>query len=170
MHPKLWRQSSDRLCYHLLAWERFVQAKTVLAYFSFRQEVDLSLLFQTPHRWGFPRCQGEWLIWHQWSLGDRLPLQTGQFGILEPHPDCPILQPQEVDLILVPAVACDAQGHRLGYGAGFYDRMLSNSEWAEIFTVGIIFDFARLPTLPHDPWDQPLKGVCTEKGLFLAKN
>jgi 5-formyltetrahydrofolate cyclo-ligase len=86
----------------------------------------------------------------------------GAYGILEPHPQAPTLSPSEVDLILVPAVACDLQGYRLGYGGGFYDRMLSNPAWAKLPTIGIVFDFAHLAQLPKDPWDQPLHHVCTE--------
>jgi 5-formyltetrahydrofolate cyclo-ligase len=168
MHLDVWQQKSDRICNHLQSWEIFAQAQVVLAYFSFRQEADLSPLFSTPHRWGFPICQENLLAWHQWSPSNLLPLQVGAFGILEPHPDSPNVCPQDVDLILVPAVACDAQGYRLGYGAGFYDRMLSQPEWSNALTIGIVFEFAYLPTLPHDPWDRPLHGVCTETGLYLT--
>jgi len=75
----------------------------------------------------------------------------------------------QVDLLLVPAVACDRRGYRLGYGGGFYDRLLSQPEWQQKPAIGIIFDFARLPTLPFDPWDQPLTSICTEIDLFMAE-
>lgn len=144
----------------------FAQSHTILAYFSIRQEPDLSPLFALPHRWGFPRCVGKTLSWHLWSPADPLPLQTGQYGIREPHPEAVPLSSQEVDLILVPAVACDYRGYRLGYGGGFYDRLLSSPQWSSKPTIGITFEFARLPELPIDPWDQPLWGVCTEAGVF----
>jgi 5-formyltetrahydrofolate cyclo-ligase len=73
-----------------------------------------------------------------------------------------------VDLILVPAVACDVRGYRLGYGAGYYDRLLSSSPWRAIPTLGVVFEYARLPSLPQDSWDLPLGGVCSESGLFLG--
>jgi 5-formyltetrahydrofolate cyclo-ligase len=89
---------------------------------------------------------------------------------LEPLPNSPTLQPVEVDLILVPAVACDYQGYRLGYGGGYYDRLLSSPEWASKPTIGVLFDFAYLPQLPTDTWDIQLHGVCTETGLRITKN
>lgn len=78
-----------------------------------------------------------------------------------------MIEPGAVDLLLVPAVACDRRGYRLGYGGGFYDRLLSSPEWADKTAIAIVFDFAQLPSLPNDPWDQRLVGVCTESGLFL---
>lgn len=161
----VWRQNSDRLCAHLQNASVFAQSRTILAYLSIRQEPDLSVLFTSSHQWGLPRCVGKTLTWHRWSPTDALPLQCGKFGILEPHPNAPILDANEIDLILVPAVACDRQGYRLGYGGGFYDRLLSTPVWAQKPTIGIVFDFAYVPKLPIDAWDRPLTGVCTESGV-----
>ena len=162
-----WRQKSDRLCNHLQNSPAFTQAKTILAYFSFRQEPDLSPLFLTPHKWGFPRCVGSYLCWHIWQPGDAL--HTGTYGILEPQPDAPKIDCSEVDLILVPAVGCDVHGYRLGYGGGYYDRMLSLPEWESKITIATIFEFALLAQLPFDSWDKPLHGVCTESGLEMIQ-
>lgn len=163
-----WRHRSDRICAYLQQSFLFTEAKTVLAYFSVRQEVDLSPLFTHPKRWGFPRCVEQHLIWHSWSPIDHLPLQPNRYGILEPHPEALVIHPAEVDLILVPAVACDTQGYRLGYGGGFYDRLLSSAVWSSKPTIGIVFEFAYVSELPTEVWDRPLQAVCTENGLFLT--
>jgi 5-formyltetrahydrofolate cyclo-ligase len=163
-----WREKSDRLCSHLQSSSLFTQAQTILAYFSFRQEPDLSPLFtSTQHRWGFSRVEGKSLFWHSWKPGEQR--KKGTYGIFEPSPDSPTLEPDEVDLILVPAVACDLRGYRLGYGGGFYDRMLSSPKWQVKPTVGIVFEFAYLAQLPIDAWDRQLHGVCTEIGLRMTK-
>lgn len=163
-----WQQKSEQICDHLKSTAIFQQAQTVLAYFSFRQEPDLRMLFSLPKTWGFPRCLAQTMIWHPWSSDCTLPLQTSRYGITEPHPDLPVLQPEIVDLILVPAIACDHRGYRLGYGGGFYDRMLSDPAWAGKPTIGIVFELARLAHLPAEPWDLPLQGICTEAGLFTS--
>ena len=163
--PHLWRQKSDRLCGHLQTWPTFNAARCILAYCSFRNEPDLSPLMDLRRRWGLPRCSGQDLIWHHWQGPQALTV--GRFGLTEPVPSAPPIDPAQVDLILVPAVACDVRGYRLGYGGGFYDRMLSQPQWRHTPTIAIVFEYARVPTLPRDAWDRPLQGICTEKGLFL---
>ena len=168
---ELWRSHSRQICQHLCNSHWFQQAHTVLAYLSTRQEPDLSLLWdqdQEQHRWGLPRCVGKTLSWHQWNPQHTDTLQSGAYGILEPHPDLPTLTAAEVDLILVPAVGCDHQGYRLGYGGGYYDRLFSDPAWNTRPAIGIVFDFARFHTLPVDPWDQPLDAVCTETRIYVS--
>ena len=167
LSPEAWREKSDRICNHLQNSPPFTQAKTILAYFSCRQEPDLSPLFTTAKTWGFPRCVGKELSWHIWRPGDAL--HTGIYGILEPLSDAPKIDQLEVDLILVPAVGCDLRGYRLGYGGGYYDRMLSKAEWESKVAIGIIFEFSLLAQLPVDSWDQTLHGICTESGNLKSK-
>ena len=66
-------------------------------------------------------------------------------------------------------MACDVRGYRLGYGAGYYDRMLSKAEWKDKPTIGVVFEYApvtqRAPRCVGSTHDF---GVCTESGLFLA--
>ncbi|OAB62111.1 5-formyltetrahydrofolate cyclo-ligase [Leptolyngbya valderiana BDU 20041] len=159
------RDRSDRICRQLLSSSTFASAKTVLGYFSFRGEPDLSPAIDDNRCWGFPRCVGKSLTWHYWNLGD--PLVDGAFGIREPHPQAEAIAPASVDLMLVPAVACDANGYRLGYGGGFYDRLLSLPQWQQVRAIAIVFDFAYLPQLPVDGWDKQLDGVCTESQFHL---
>ena len=58
---------------------------------------------------------------------------------MEPDARSPLVDPEKVSLILVPCVACDVNGYRLGYGGGFYDRMLGSDRWANKTTIGIVF-------------------------------
>ena len=161
---KVWQAQSDLLCERLANCPKFTRAQTVLAYQSCRQEPNLNHLF-THHnkQWGLPRCVDRDLIWHHWQPPQ--PLTTGSYGILEPDPTAPQWLPTEVDLILIPAVAIDLHGYRLGYGGGYYDRLRADPLWHKIPAIGIIFDFAYVDRVPTDTWDLPVDAVCTELGI-----
>jgi 5-formyltetrahydrofolate cyclo-ligase len=163
---QVWQTQSNLLCDRLSNYPEFVRAQTVLAYQSCRQEPNLSSLF-THHnkQWGLPRCVDRDLLWHRWQPQEALI--TGSYGILEPQPASPRLLPTEVDLILVPSVAIDRRGYRLGYGGGYFDRLRADPLWRKIPTLGIVFDFAYVEQLPIDPWDLPVDAVCTELGIRL---
>lgn len=161
-----WQFKSRSICARLQNLSLFQEAKSILAYFSFRQEPDLSFLYNSHRQWGFPRCLGKSLIWHLWQPGNTL--QIGKYGIKEPALNSPIIAPHTVDLILVPTVACDRQGYRLGYGGGYYDRWLSSPQLAHIPTVGIVFDFAYITQLPVESWDIKLNYICTETRCDLC--
>ena len=159
-----WQKGSENICAHLLNSGILNRAKVILSYLSFKQEPDLTLLHQQSlYIWGLPRCQGKNLIWHQYHPADKLV--KGIYGISEPHPDSPVISPAEVGLILVPALAIDQQGNRLGYGGGYYDRLFSKQEWQNIPTIGIIFNFAYVAQLETELWDQSVNYVCTEMGI-----
>lgn len=162
-----WQAKSDRLCNNLASLAIFQKAETILAYFSFKKEPDLSSLFnrKNQQKWGFPRCVNESLIWHLWQ--EKETLKKGAYGINEPSANLPLINADEVDLILVPAVACDYQGFRLGYGAGYYDRLVSSPAWQTIPTIGIIFDFAYISEIPTDIWDQKLNYICTDYQVYF---
>ena len=136
----------------------------MLAYQSCRQEPNLHALFTHNNKqWGLPRCVDRDLWWHCWQPSQTLV--SGSYGILAPHPESPRLSPNEIDLILVPAIAIDRRGYRLGYGGGYYDRLRADPLWRKIPTLGIVFDFAYVDLLPIDPWDVPVDKVCTELGI-----
>jgi 5-formyltetrahydrofolate cyclo-ligase len=68
-------------------------------------------------------------------------------------------------LLLVPALACDASGIRLGYGGGWYDRLRAEPAWAQVPAVAVLPRGCRVERLPRDPWDVPLQGWLDEDGL-----
>ena len=159
-----WQHKSKQICDRLGSNRLFKEAQTIFAYFSFRQEPDLSPLFKLDKNWAFPRCVGKSLIWHSWQ--PETPLKSGKYGILEPFDTASAIDAATADLILVPTVACDKQGYRLGYGGGFYDRLLSTERGLTATTIGIVFDFAHGVELLKDSWDMPLSFVCTETDFY----
>lgn len=105
----------------------------------------------------------------------RNKLIDNRFGIPEPqhkHSDR-LFKAQSLDLILMPLVAFDQQGNRLGMGGGFYDRtlqfLLYRSLWKKPRLIGTAYAFQGVPQLEKQVWDVPLDGIATENGLKLFK-
>ena len=164
---EIWQQKSQSLCDRLANWKIFTQAQNILAFSSFRQEPDLSSLWQNfpDKNWGFSGCVGQNLVWHQVAIaGFDISMRSGSYGILEPDPDLPLMDLETIDLILIAAVAGDFRGYRLGYGGGFYDRWLPNAKGKK---VGVIFDEFYLDALPNDPWDVKLEAIVTDARLIF---
>jgi len=169
LEVNVWQEYSLQICQQLQTLEWFQQAQTVLAYYTHRQEPDLRYLFQHSSKtWGLPRTAGRHLAWHHCHpLQDQQHLERDRYGILSPAATLPKIDPKTVDLILVPCVAVDQWCSRLGYGGGFYDRLLAQPQWHGIRTVGIVFEFACVSQLPTQAWDIPLQGYCTEVKTVL---
>jgi 5,10-methenyltetrahydrofolate synthetase len=99
------------------------------------------------------------LVFREWHPG--VKLAEGAMGI--PYPvDSAELVP---DIVLLPMNGWDAQGYRLGYGAGFFDRTLASLAKKPV-TIGVSFELARLETIHPQPWDIPLDWVVTERGVY----
>ena len=96
------------------------------------------------------------------------PLEAGPFGIMQPKPRTPVVEP---DLILVPLIAIDGAGTRLGRGKGHYDRALVRLRKSRARLVGVGWALQRLTeTIPADEWDVPLDAFASPEGLELFKH
>ena len=162
--PKERQRRSAAIATRLQAFPLWQQARTVVGYWPIRGEVDLTPLFGEPRRWGLPRCDGTGPM--TIHCADPGALERDRYGIPSPAADAPRLDPGNVDLILVPMLGGDRLGYRLGYGAGYYDRLQSDPTWAAVPSLGICFAEELVERLPIDPWDRPLSGVCSEQELL----
>jgi 5-formyltetrahydrofolate cyclo-ligase len=90
-------------------------------------------------------------------------LEPGAFGILEPSADEPVVSLEEVDVILVPGLAFDTYGNRLGYGKGYYDRLLTGMDALLRcpLLVGISYDETLFECLPSEPHDIRMDVIAT---------
>ena len=149
----------------LLYWK---QAENVGLYSNVKNEVETSLLFAKSLEEGkrvfFPRVE-QGLGFYE-VLGPE-DLEKGAWGIMEPKHTCdPVLAEDGLGVVIVPALAFSEQGFRLGYGKGFYDRVLQNFKGVSI---GITYDFMLLEDLPHEPHDRAVNYVVTEKRVIEIK-
>ena len=100
------------------------------------------------------------------------PLIPGRFGTREPDGACPVVPDEEMSraLIVLPGLAFDEAGRRLGYGGGYYDRFLGGllRHGIRPETAGLVFDACLLPGLPHDDADIPVRLILTERRLLFT--
>jgi 5-formyltetrahydrofolate cyclo-ligase len=140
-------------------------AGSILFFASLPTEVSTDAIAAGARRRGiqvvYPRCLPETagMLLHAVEAPELLV--AGYRGIREPLVDCPLITLAEIDVVLVPGLAWDDAGHRLGRGAGYYDRLFAVPE-RQPFRVGLYFETQRMPALPADPWDVPLDAVVTE--------
>ncbi len=109
--------------------------------------------------------RGKPLVMRAWQWG--APLDTGQWGIREPKAEYPEVDP---DILLVPLLAFDRAGHRIGYGAGYYDMTIARlRSFKEITTVGIAFAMQEVAAVPATERDARLDLVLTEREVIAIK-
>jgi 5-formyltetrahydrofolate cyclo-ligase len=148
-------------------------ARRIACYLANDGEIDpgpaMGLLRRGGRRILLPVLHGETL----WFLPyhPETPLARNRFGIPEPAVSarrrCPA---RNLDVVLVPLVAFDAAGNRLGMGGGFYDRtfayLRNRAVWKRPLLIGVAYEFQRLDALPSQAWDIPMHGIATEKRLY----
>lgn len=109
--------------------------------------------------------RGQGLSFRSWVPGDAL--EPGEHGTFHPACDAPECLPA---LVLVPLLAFDRRGFRLGYGGGYYDRTLESLRAsAHLTTMGVAYSAQEVDAVPHDDFDQRLDWVATENGLLKAE-
>ena len=158
-------QASLSICERIEEWQIFQQSQTILTYMPVKFEADLtSLLERHPHKkWILPRILPEEdnrMVFHAFDV-QRLVLHP--FGMVEPASDSPVIAPEEIELTLVPGLAFDRLGFRLGYGGGYFDRFLKNFNGV---SAGIVFHDLLFEKIPHSVHDIPMHWIITENDLF----
>ena len=138
----------------------------IAAYAAFDGEPDLTTwLSQTRATVALPRIGNEpgQMTFHRWHHADAG--QHNRLGIFEPALAAEEMEPDQFDIMLIPLVAFDNRGTRLGMGAGYYDRYLPRAEKAQRIGIGFTCQFSQSP-LERENWDQPLDLVITESGIM----
>lgn len=132
----------------------------MLSYLAFGSELDLSALHELNKRWYVTRTDPEGLAICP-LVG---PLVLHPYGYLQPTPQAPAISAEVLELVLVPGLCFDGSGYRLGYGKGYYDRLLVRMP-SRVLTVGVTVEALVVPTLPRGEGDVPVRFLATEAGV-----
>ncbi|TDG15565.1 5-formyltetrahydrofolate cyclo-ligase [Seongchinamella unica] len=159
------RQAAGKIAERLASLPSWRLAQRIAVYLANDGEIDPSIVVNTLRAEGrtpyLPVIQADRsLRFARWEAGEHLG--RNRFGIPEPSGDP--RPASELDVILLPLVAWDRQGNRLGMGGGFYDRALANAP--EVLKVGLAYECQQVSTLPAQSWDVQLDFIVTESTLY----
>lgn len=159
--PQSRTEQSGLLMQQLAAHPQFAGARTILLYHALPDEVDTRTFIR---EWSgrkqilLPVVTGNELILKTY-LNEEM-LHDGSFGIMEPEGEI-FTDMSKIDLAVIPGMAFDKEGNRLGRGKGFYDRLLHQLKDYSIYKIGICFDYQFLDHIPTEPHDIPVDEVIT---------
>ena len=163
------RQKSLLISDNLYSLEAFKLSKSIALYSPILNEVRTESIFnkaiQSEKEVYFPRVNGSSLDFHRIDKLEQL--KTGKYGVLEPQAHLYKANTEDIDLYVIPAIAFDKYGNRLGYGKGYYDRALANI--SDSRKVGLSCDLQILDSVPFDENDRKVGIIVTELGVFLGE-
>jgi 5-formyltetrahydrofolate cyclo-ligase len=160
-------EAAEAIALHVVAMPVVAGARRIACYLSMPSEPGTAPLIAALHERGVEVVVPVSLDDHTmaWVVHDpAAPLEKTSLGI--PEPDGPRLGPDALatcSLVIVPALAVDHAGHRLGRGAGYYDRALADLAAP---SCALVFTHELLAEVPHEPHDVPVQMVVTPSGLF----
>jgi len=153
---------------HFVGSEGFRCCRKIALYAGMDKEVDTRMVFEKARADGkicaFPRIIGKGRMVFL-RVDDYEKMVRNRFGILEPEAGSEEIAVEELDLMIVPGVAFDRKGYRLGFGAGYYDRVLGRLK-PEALRVGFAYQFQVLDRIPVAEHDQRVNRLVTEKGFI----
>lgn len=167
-YPELSARTGDRLS----RLELFRSARTVAFFRAKLPEPDITgaarMLESQGVKLAWPKVTGDGVM--EFRLAPSAgPFESGAFGLCEPPATGEPVALSALDAIVVPALAYDSEGYRLGRGKGFYDRVLGDPAFRGI-SVGVVADSHLVEKLPREPWDRPVSMVVTDaRSLDFAK-
>jgi 5-formyltetrahydrofolate cyclo-ligase len=168
LQPATRQQYAQQMCELLVAHEAFQRATVVLAYSALKFEIDPRAAVERAWALGkavaLPRTLPETreIVPHRYRAGDTLA-ESG-FVIQEPLVEAPEVDASAVDLVLLPGLGYDTRGQRLGFGQGYYDRLLPRLPNAT--RIGLCYELSLLAEVPNAAHDAPVDFVVTERRVI----
>jgi 5-formyltetrahydrofolate cyclo-ligase len=160
------RAASAAVCKLVTALPAFARAKRIALYSALPGEIDPAALGETVRARGgetaYPRVERRDPPTLSFKRAGAAELTVGKFGVAEPAADAPALALAEVELAIVPGLAFDDGGHRLGFGRGYYDAALADAP--NVLRIGVCHEFQKLPSVPRSSRDQAVDILVTPAG------
>ncbi len=163
---------SRAICERIMALPEWERARTVLAFVSMPREVQTRVAVEAAWTAGkqiattrLSRSDPGALELCAWTRDT--PLEESGMMFLQPPRESPLVADDAIDLVLVPALAVDARGHRIGFGKGFYDRLLPRLTNA--FRVAVAFDFEQIAEVPNVETDAPVHAIVTDEKVLRVE-
>lgn len=166
------KEKSNEIMRQILSLPTFLTSSTIMIYFDFKAEVETGGLaheiLKAGKRLVAPLCIGQDIVAYE-VLDISEDVSPGMFGIREPRPDkCRLISPAEIDLVLVPGVAFDNKGNRIGYGRGYYDRFLPQLK-KNCFVIGLAFSCQLVEKIEVEAHDIKMSLLVTENGVIYPE-
>lgn len=158
------QKKSSAIVSHLKTIQMIRQSDCLFMYNGFNHEVDLHTMVELGIPIALPQVIGKTMVFRR--IVDETTFATSRFGVEEPI-DGVIIRPSRQSILLLPGSCFDKQGHRIGYGGGFYDRYLAQNHYRA--AIAVAYNFQLLDAIPFESHDVMVNGIVTESG-YIAFN
>lgn len=159
---------SEAIAKRVLELPELEDAKTILAFASIHNEVRtrpiIEAIQSAGKRVALPRVVKDELVLH--LIEPRAELIDGAFSVPEPPPDAPRIDASDIEFALIPALAVDPRGYRIGYGGGYYDKLIPALHSAR--TCAVAYDFQLIAEVPELPFDVAVDLIVTDARVMRA--
>ena len=153
--PQEYRQHADAQIFQkIIDSDAYQNSSTVFCFVSTKDEINTHPVIEHALNHGkcivVPKCIKKGIM-HAFRIQSIDDLEPGRYGILEPKENCGYVQPQDIDLAIIPCLSCNSKGYRIGYGGGFYDRYLQNQNFIKLI---ICYELLISEDIPTESFDE----------------
>ena len=164
MDSLAWQEATKEITEKIIRHPRFLEETDIYCYVNYNGEVGTELLMEEAWKLGkhvwLPKVEGSEMEFY--LVESRQELEPGAYGIFEPAGE------QKADgkegLMIMPGVAFDKDGHRIGYGGGFYDKYLEKHP--ELYAIAVAFELQMYPEIPWEEYDIRPQKIVTEECIY----